>query len=680
MNARNVRTGAVVLLASLVGSACSTDTQPAALGPPTVVPDSGAGRDASSGRDVDHATDVATSASDSSTDASVDAAIDAGLSADADVFDAGPADVHVPRPAGPYTRTASGTGAPLASMNGGRLLYRHYANQGQTNAVHILPDFSHAGYRGGGVAIPDVRVQATVSPGAGDDRARIQTAIDAISQRAPNADGFRGAVLLSRGTYEVGDTLRIGASGVVLRGEGQGTDGTVLIATLRAQHSLLDISGIGRGFGEVQGTRVRVTSAVVAVGSTSFDVEAGHPFSPGDTIVVLRTPNQTWIDDLGMGTYGWKAGAYAIGHERTVVQVRGQTLWVDIPIVDTIEDGYGGGAVYRANMAGRLANCGVEDLRLVSEYTGAEDEAHAWTGITLSRTTDSWVRRVTAQHFGFAAVDITAESNFNTVEDVAMLDPISQITGSRRYSFNVSDGVGNLFQRCFSREGRHSFVTGSRVTGPNVWLDCLAVQTHNDDGPHHRWSTGLLFDNTQGGLLNVQNRRTSGTGHGWSGAQVLFWNATATSLICDSPRGAMNWAIGCIGTHRQGVWPPAEPDGWFESIATPVAPRSLYLQQLEDRLGRRAVEAVTIAAQLEPGGVAAALRAWAGEGRLDEMLAPDPTCSRGVPSGNVCCAASCGTCGGTGCSQRPGGAAACCTTSIRAEGRSCAAFPPPCVL
>jgi hypothetical protein len=68
-------------------------------------------------------------------------------------------------------------------------------------------------------------------------------------------------------------------------------------------------------------------------------------------------------------------------------------------------------------------------------------------------------------------------------------------------------------------------------------LDSLGEQTHNDDGPHHRWATGLLFDNIQTEQLHVQNRKDYGSGHGWSGAQVLFWNPEVPSLISDAPTG-----------------------------------------------------------------------------------------------------------------------------------------------
>src|SRR5262245_29449167 len=47
-----------------------------------------------------------------------------------------------------------------------------------------IMDYSQAGYMGGGVAIPNVAVQVTVSPSGGDDTAAIQSAIDAVSSKA----------------------------------------------------------------------------------------------------------------------------------------------------------------------------------------------------------------------------------------------------------------------------------------------------------------------------------------------------------------------------------------------------------------------------------------------------------------------------------------------------------------
>lgn len=82
--------------------------------------------------------------------------------------------------------------------------------------------FSHAGYKGGGVRIPDGRIARTVKATAGDNTAQIQAAIDEVSKLALDTTGFRDVVLLGRGTYDVAGSIRISASGIVLRGSGVG--------------------------------------------------------------------------------------------------------------------------------------------------------------------------------------------------------------------------------------------------------------------------------------------------------------------------------------------------------------------------------------------------------------------------------------------------------------------------
>eukprot|EP01045_Picozoa_sp_COSAG04_P015928 COSAG04_NODE_1295_length_7328_cov_9.809241_6_plen_154_part_00 len=61
--------------------------------------------------------------------------------------------------------------------------------------------------------------------------------------------------------------------------------------------------------------------------------------------------------------------------------------------------------------------------------------------------------------------------------------------------------------------------------------------------------------------------------------------------------------------------------------------------------------------------------------------AADPECDRGLrASGGVCCARSCGRCGGHGCGALPGGSAHCCGGAIKAAHRSCATHDPPCTI
>lgn len=74
-----------------------------------------------------------------------------------------------------------------------------------------IMDYSHAGYMGGGVALPVVPAAQTVMPSGGDDTASIQAALDATAQR-PLAGGFRGAVVLAAGVFHASAPLRRGGN------------------------------------------------------------------------------------------------------------------------------------------------------------------------------------------------------------------------------------------------------------------------------------------------------------------------------------------------------------------------------------------------------------------------------------------------------------------------------------
>ncbi len=504
-------------------------------------------------------------------------------------------------------------GDPLATLGEcGRLVYAPYTPRGRDEALDTLPDFSCAGFERGGVALPAVETVVTVSPGSGDDTDLIQDAIDQVSARSPDAEGYRGAVLLEAGTYQCQGSLRIDTSGVVLRGEGQGEDGTVIVATAAEPYTLIEI--VGEGGPSRIGDEVAITDRYVPVGAASFTVADASGFAVGDPVAVVRTPNDAWVEDLGMEAYGWDAGSYEIEHERTIAAIDGDRVTVDIPLVDSLAEEHGGGSLVLLDAGERVHHVGVEDLRLDSEYDDEDDEDHGWTGVLMEDAEDCWVQRITVVHFGGEAVSVAGASRFITVQDAAMIDLVSPISGGNRYPFEVDGGLGVLFQRCYARDGRHNFVTGSRVTGPNVWLDCLAEDAHADDGPHHRWATGLLFDNISTQQLRVQNRADSGSGHGWAGAQVMFWNGEVSEeFVSDAPQGAMNWVVGVVGPEGDGQWAPEEPSGIQESLGEPVLPRSLYLQQLADRLGDGAVEAITTVEQRE-GTLWEDLADWAGDG------------------------------------------------------------------
>ncbi|MBV6656045.1 MAG: hypothetical protein KI786_19905 [Mameliella sp.] len=183
-----------------------------------------------------------------------------------------------------FSAKSNAQSSDLVWMDGDGLSYTPFAMEGQTDEVNAIPDFSHAGYKGGGVALPQVPVVITLSPsGEGDDTGMIQAAIDEIEAMEPDSNGFRGAVLLLAGCYEV-DQLSIEQSGVVIRGEGQGLDGTVLHANLQTKHDFIILRGSGSGFDRISSTRQDITTPYVPLGAYSFDIEDASGYTIGDTI------------------------------------------------------------------------------------------------------------------------------------------------------------------------------------------------------------------------------------------------------------------------------------------------------------------------------------------------------------------------------------------------------------
>lgn len=119
---------------------------------------------------------------------------------------------------------AADSPAPWVSMGADGLLKYRADEKGNR-----IPDFSMVGYGTGNHALPDVQARLALKSAGGDQTARIHAALDALAKLPPAPGGFRGALLLLRGEYRVSGTLRIRASGIVLRGERQDSKtGTVI--------------------------------------------------------------------------------------------------------------------------------------------------------------------------------------------------------------------------------------------------------------------------------------------------------------------------------------------------------------------------------------------------------------------------------------------------------------------
>ncbi len=456
-----------------------------------------------------------------------------------------------------------------------------YTPDGQGNRI---PDFSYAGYKSANETIPDVAVKVTVPHKSGDATNRIQSAIDYVASLPLDKKGFRGAVLLEKGTYQVEGALKINASGVVLRGSGAGDQGTVLLGAGLSRETLIRVAGKDD---KKLSAEIKVANAYVPVNSFKLSVANGQSFKVGDLVQVRRPSTKNWIEKLGTDHFGggitalgWKPGQRDIFWDRKVVAVNGNNLTLDAPLTTALDSTYGGGTVAKYTWNGRISNIGIENLKLQSTYnkTNLKDEDHRWMALSFENVADAWVRQVNFEHFAGSAVFVQETAKCITVEDCKSLNPVSEIGGQRRYTF-FTHGQQTLFQRLYAEGGYHDFSVGYCAAGPNAFVQCESHLPYSFSGTIDSWASGVLFDivNVDGNALSYANRGQDGQGAGWSAANSMFWQCAASRIDNFAPPTAQNWAF--------GTWAQFQGNGFWDMSNEQIRPRSFYYAQLQDRLG-----------------------------------------------------------------------------------------------
>jgi hypothetical protein len=489
------------------------------------------------------------------------------------------------------------------SAKDGRLQYT------TDNRGNRVMDFSHAGYKGGGVALPAVRVALTIKPVTGDNTAHIQAAIDQVSRRERDKDGFRGAVVLERGSYDVAGELKITAAGVVLRGSGSGGGDTVIRVTGPA-HRFLDVGGTGSW--QAEGEPSAILDRYVPFGADAFEVDAARRFKPGDTILVQRPVTEAWIRFMGMDTLTrdgkpqtWIKPGVVHTADRTIGSISGNRITLDVPLSDSFDATYlnpPGASVVKYAFPGRIEQTGVESLRVVVPGRDVPISESQYTLLRIGAVSDAWIRDIVAENTQ-NSVTIAHAARRLTIENVHIHHAVPFTAAASPADFAISGTQVLLHRSSVTGKGVWPVVTQAGVTGPNVVLRFTA----NEAGvaPHQRWATGLLVDSSEftNGTdrrpgIAFSNREHAGSGHGWSAGWSVAWNVKTDVLLVQQPPGARNWCIGCTGRHTPILWHgnpievPPIPSETFESPGVPVTPPSLYLAQLKDRLGPAAVQRI----------------------------------------------------------------------------------------
>nr|WP_253202556.1 DUF6298 domain-containing protein [Flavobacterium sp. MC2016-06] len=450
---------------------------------------------------------------------------------------------------------------------------------------NLIPDFSFAGYMSSDKAIPNLENKIFVPKQEQDATQKIQAAIDYVGNLKPDKSGFRGAVLLDKGTFKIAGTLYIRKSGVVLRGSGNTENGTILLGTGLERESLIRILGVDdRKYNETFELAVTFSP----LGTQKIQLKDASKLKVSDEIIISNPLTDNWIKELKMQDFGgetswigWKKDDWNMNWNRVITNIKGNEITVNTPLTMALDAVYGTAKVISYSWAGRIEQNGIENILIKSTYNASnlKDEEHRWQAVSIENARNAWVKQVNFKHFAGGAVSLLKTTQQITVEDCIATEPISEIASFRRNTF-YTEGQQTLFQRCYSEYGYHDFAVGGfGTTGPNAFVQCESHMPFENSGAIGSWATGVLFDivNIDGASLSYNNREQGGRGAGWTAANSVIWESTASKIECYSPPTALNWAF--------GVWGQFGGNGIWKDVNAHISPRSLFYTQLENRLG-----------------------------------------------------------------------------------------------
>jgi len=473
-----------------------------------------------------------------------------------------------------------------------------------------IMDFSHAGYMGGGVNLPDVPIKKVVNlvPGVIDYSDLIQEAINEVSSM-PLINGFRGAVLLAPGKFPCGKTLTIAQDGVVLRGSGtrlkesvivmQGSKHTAIALNSESSENSRKI-GNRLGMTDLNVISCKIIDEYVPAGASSFTVENASKLSVGDNIEIHKPITEKWIEFMQMDNLvrdgkpqTWIKAGSSIITERIIASINENRITLTVPLADSYNSRFtdNNTTVVVVNHIKRLKNAGVENLQIISPDQAVNHSEALYYALNINGE-DCWARDIDCIE---TMESVRIGGRRITLERVNVIRNALHVGASKPAEF--APNGGQILVKDCSVEGDNIWfvAVGAGQTGPIVFLNCIFKGNGRIEG-HQRWSTGMLFDNCilPDGGIDFKNRGSMGSGHGWGTAWSVAWNCEARNYVNQLPPGTYNWMIGCIGERLVLPRPfdkeGALPEAIFDAHGHHVVPKSLYLAQLEERMSGNITE------------------------------------------------------------------------------------------
>ncbi len=225
--------------------------------------------------------------------------------------------------------------------------------------------------------------------------------------------------MLQSGVFRCAKPLTISKDGIVLRGSGTGEKGTVIEMT-GPPHTAVTIAGERPRFPKEDPASIfPVADGYVPSGALSFSVKETKGLTAGDVIRIRWPRTAIWIHFMGMDALvrngkpqTWMKNDSPIMFERTIRSITGNQLTLDVPLTDSINAQMIAPAtavVVKATPPKRLAQCGIESLRINSPPPSGNLSAKNNLAVVLDNCEDCWIKDIVMHDaLGNVAVDAGA--------------------------------------------------------------------------------------------------------------------------------------------------------------------------------------------------------------------------------------------------------------------------------
>jgi hypothetical protein len=278
-----------------------------------------------------------------------------------------------------------------------------------------------------------------------------------------------------------------------------------------------------------------------------------------------------------------------ISQARTIKAIKGTQITLDIPLTDALNKKYMSPYLAAYTLPAVSKEMGVESLSITLNPTcsgkalggdaGAPCETEA-IGFP-AWTVDSFARQVNVTGFN-RFIEVAKNASRITIENAAFFRD-ADTDNSAGYPGDIRlEGSQVLIQDCgqYGRKTAKAFAVAAeaQTQGPNAVLRHVVQSTTQQLYPHQRWAHGFLAEDTDA-TVDLLNRNTAGSGHGWSINAGVGWNVRG-EVDVESPPLGINWCIGCSGKVDSAS------NGTFVEKGSAVTPKSLFAAQLAKRQGK----------------------------------------------------------------------------------------------